>query len=174
MFEKCVRCSAIQCLAYESLQGIRERKSPQPFGESSQLRPRFNAQAPHTLNCKLRPRRIVARPGAIPAPRIWSAGHLEDEAQCAGAQDSLRLLRTRRYSSASISVIPSRWASKSSLWRRASLASAGKLSAINTTASSGPPSPTRSSVRGRRSRPAGRRLTLPSGFFKQTHPNWRI
>jgi hypothetical protein len=91
-----------------------------------------------------------------------------------GAQDSLRLLRTRRYSSASISVIPSRWASKSSLWRRASLTSAGKLSAINTTASSGPPSPTRSSVRGRRSRPDGRRLTLRSGFFKQTHPNWRI
>ena len=103
-----------------------------------------------------------------------NAAYLEDEAQCAGAQDSLRLLRTRRYSSASISVIPSRCASKSSLWRRASLASAGRLSAIKTTASSGPPSPTRSSVRDRRSRPGRRRLTLPSGFFKQTHPNWRI
>jgi hypothetical protein len=90
------------------------------------------------------------------------------------AQDNLRLLRTRKYSSASISVIPSKWASKSSLWRRANLASAGKLSAINTTASSGPPSPRRSSARRRRSRLGGRRLTLRSGFFKQTHPNWRI
>jgi len=155
-------------------------ENPQPSEESWQPRPRFNAQParhiksrPHT-NRAMPDRRSNRRRASGNSAMPRSAAPSARCGPALRAQDNLRLLRTRRYSSASISVIPSRWASRSSLWRRASLASAGRFSAMNMTASSGPPSPTRSSVRGRRSRPGGRRLTLRSGFFKRTHPNWRI
>ena len=91
--------------------------------------------------------------------------------QAPRGQDSLRLLRVRRCSSASICVIPSRWASRSSLCCRASLTSPGRVSAMNATASSGPSSPASSSARDRLSRTGVRRLTLRSVFFKNTHPN---
>src|SRR6266702_6479852 len=55
--------------------------------------------------------------------------------------DSLRLLRSLSRSSASSCAIASRWLSRPSLWRRASLASSAAVSAMKAAASSGPPSP---------------------------------
>lgn len=180
MCEKCVRCSAIRRLAYETFQEIRRRKTHSPLGSLRSCdRGSTRRQPPHIKSLIKSNRPLnLDHAGSRARTQVGAAARFQELVH-ALAQDSLRLLRTRRYSSASISVIPSRWASKSSLWRRATLTSGGRLSAMNMTASSGPPSPTRSSARGRRSRPGGRRLTLRSvflrsGFFKQTHPNWRI
>ena len=83
------------------------------------------------------------------------------------AYDKLRLLRSRRRSSASSCAIPSRKPSISSWWLRANHARLAAVSAMKAVASSGPPSKPGSSLRGRRSLPEDARLRRLRAFFKQ-------
>ena len=85
--------------------------------------------------------------------------------------ESLRLLRSRRCSSASSCAIRRRWPSRSSRWRRASCERSADVSAMKAAASSGPPSSPGSSVCERRfARPDARfgRLLI---LAKKLHPN---
>jgi hypothetical protein len=85
--------------------------------------------------------------------------------------ESLRLLRSLKRSSASSCAIASRWLRISSLWRLASLPSSATVSAIKATASSGPPSPSGTSLRDRRSLPEAVRFRPPPALLKKITPN---
>ena len=86
------------------------------------------------------------------------------------SHDSRCLPRSRTCSSASIRVISSSRTSMPSLWRRASCASSAVISAMKAAASSGPPSPSGSSVREPPSPPADarfrRRPVLVKNYFQ--------
>src|SRR3954452_21439870 len=84
--------------------------------------------------------------------------------------DSLRLLRSRRCSSASSCVMPRRWCNTSSWCRSASFRNAATCSAMKATASSAPPSPGSSPRARPRTLDAARDRFLP-GLVTRPHPN---
>jgi hypothetical protein len=86
-------------------------------------------------------------------------------------QESLRLLRRRKYSSASNRAIPNRWLSTSSLWRAASRARSVAVSAMKVAASSGPPSSRGSSFRGGLSLPEDTRFRRRPVLVKKPTSN---